>query len=227
MKIQVNACLGTLVLFAASAAAAQTCDLNKTLAQMDSAAATFKSAQADFTWDEYDAVVREDDLQSGTIYFARHGANTSVAADITRPAAKQVTFDGSNLVVYTPSAAQELIYSAAKNKDLVEGFLTLGFGGSGADLKKSWDVTCAGTETIAGTPTVKLALVSKNQSVKTSFSTVTIWVDPVRDVSLKQVFEQSSGDKRTNTFTNIKLNAKIDAHVFSINIPKGTAITRK
>lgn len=213
--------------FGAAAAHAQSCDLTKTLAQMDAAAPQFKSAQADFSWDAYTAVVQQDDVQKGTIYFVRHGGTTTVAADIHDPAAKTLTFDGSNLTVYTPATNEELIYSAANNKEQVEGFLTLGFGGSGSDLKKNWDVTCAGTETISGTPTVKLGLVSKQASVRNTFNKVTIWIDPTRSISLKQVFEQPSGDRRTNIFTNIKENVPVNPSVFKIKTAPNPSITRK
>jgi outer membrane lipoprotein-sorting protein len=207
-------------------ATAQSCDLTKTLAQMDTAAAQFKSAQADFSWDQYTAVVQEHDVKSGTIYFVRHGA-TTMAANITSPAPQQVTFDGSNVVIYTPGTNEELIYSVAKNKEQAESFLTLGFGGTSADLKNNWDVTCAGTESIAGTPTVKLTLIAKQTSVRNMFSKVTIWVDPTRDISLKQVLEQPSGDQRINTFTNIKYNAPVSPGVFRIKTAPNPSITRK
>jgi outer membrane lipoprotein-sorting protein len=219
--------MSLLSALACTMALAQSCDLTKTLSQMDAASAKFKSLQADFVWDEFQAVVQEDDLQSGTIYFVRHGGSTNVAADIQKPAAKKLTFDGSDLMIYTPGSNEELIYSAAKNKDQVEGFLTLGFGGSGSDLQKNWDVTCDGTETIAGTQTVKLGLIAKQDSVKSMFSKVTIWIDPTRAISLKQVFAQPSGDKRTNTFTNIKENGSVDAGVFKIKTKPNPSITRK
>jgi outer membrane lipoprotein-sorting protein len=211
----------------AGIASAQTCDLNKTLAQMDTASAEFKSLQADFVWDQYQAVVQEDDKQSGTTFFAKQKGTTIMAADIQQPAPKKLTFDGSNFVIYTPATNEELIYSVAKNKDMVEGFLTLGFGGSGTDLKKSWDVTCSGMETIDGVSTVKLNLVSKQDNVRNMFDKVTIWIDPTRAVSLKQVFNQPSGDKRTNTFTNIKLNSNINSSEFKVKTAPNPSVTRK
>jgi len=228
-KVRVTKSIGVLaVLTACVAAAAQSCDLNKTLAQMDAASAKFQSAQADFTWDQLTAVVQEHDKQSGIVYFQKHGGTTIMAADIQTPAAKQIVFDSNNVTMYTPATNEELIYSVAKNKEQAEGFLTLGFGGSGSDLKKTWDVTCAGMETIAGTPTAKLVLIPKLDSVKANFSKVTIWVDPVRDISLKQILEQpQSGDTRTNTFTNIKYNEPISASVFKIKTAGNPSITRK
>ncbi len=206
---------------------AQSCDLNKTLSQMDTAAAQFKSLQADFVWDQYQAVVQEDDKQSGTTYFVKQKSATIMAADIQQPAPKKLTFDGTTFTIYTPGTNEELIYSVAKNKDMVEGFLTLGFGGSGTDLKKNWDVTCSGTESIDGVSTVKLDLVAKQDNVRNMFNKVTIWIDPTRAISLKQVFNQSSGDKRTNTFTNIKLNANINNSAFKIKTAPNPSITRK
>ena len=206
---------------------AQACDLTKTLAQMDAASLKFQSAQADFSWDQLTAVVDAHETQSGTIYFAKHGSSTSMAADIRQPAAKYVTFDGNEVDFYTPSLNQETIMSAGSNKDQVETFLTLGFGGSGKDLQKNWDVTCAGTETIAGVPTAKLDLIAKQQSVRNTFSKATIWVDPTRGISLKQVFNEPSGDSRTDTFTNIKYNAHVDPSVFKIKTKPNVQVTRK
>jgi outer membrane lipoprotein-sorting protein len=59
------------------------------------------------------------------------------------------------------------------------------------------------------------------------FSKVTIWVDPTRDISLKQVLEQPSGDQRINTFTNIRYNAPVSASVFKIKTAPNPSITRK
>ncbi len=221
--------VGTMAFVAAASAAfAQSCDLNKVLAQMDTASTQFKSAQADFVWDQYQAVLQEDDNSSGTIYFVRQKSGTTMAADIQKPGAKKLTFDGSAITIYTPGTNEELIYSVAKNKDQVEEYLTLGFGGSGSDLKKNWEVSCSGIEMIDGVSTVRLDLVPKQDSVKNNFSKVTIWVDPTRAISLKQVLlNETSGDKRTNTFTNIKYNATVSANEFKIKTAPNPTITRK
>ena len=48
---------------------AQNAELQKVLAEMDTASAKFQSAQADFVWDQYTAVVQSHDFQKGTIAF--------------------------------------------------------------------------------------------------------------------------------------------------------------
>jgi outer membrane lipoprotein-sorting protein len=207
-------------------ARAQSCDTGKVLAQMDAASAKFRSTQADFKWDVLQSVVNEHDIQSGTIYFERQGDSTSMAAYIKQPAEKSVFFNGSTLTLLQPEIKQETLFSAGSNRGQYESFLTLGFGGSGKDLQQNWTVTCDGMEPIDGVQTAKLDLKPKQQSVANTFSHVTVWIDPTRSLSLKQIFYEPSGDNRTATYTGIKYNTKISADVFKPK-DKGYSVIRK
>lgn len=195
-------------------AGAQTCDTAKVLAQMDAASAKFQSTQADFKWDVLQSVVNEHDIQSGTIYFERHDDSTSMAAYIKQPAEKSVFFNGTTLTLLQPEIKQETLFSAGSNRGQYESFLTLGFGGSGRDLQQNWTVTCQGMEPVEGIQTAKLDLKPKQQSVANTFSHVTVWIDPLRSLSLKQIFYEPSGDNRTATYTAIKYNSRIPGDVF-------------
>ncbi len=62
----------------------------------------------------------------------------------------------------------------------------------------------------------KLDLVSKDAELKKNFTHITIWVDPVQDVSLKQEIFFPSGDTRTETYMNIRFNGKVDMTGFGI-----------
>jgi outer membrane lipoprotein-sorting protein len=205
---------------------AQSCDTAKVLAQMDAASAKFQSTQADFKWDVLQSVVNEHDVQSGTVYFERHGDSTSMAAYIKQPAEKTVFFNGSSLTLLQPDIKQETLFSAGSNRGQYESFLTLGFGGSGKDLQSNWTVTCQGMESVDGTQTAKLDLKPKQQSVANMFSHVTVWIDPARSLGLKQIFYEPSGDNRTATYTGIKYNTKIPAEMFKPK-DKGYNIIRK
>lgn len=202
---------------------AQTCDITTVLAQMDAASAKFQSTQADFKWDVLQSVVNEHDVQSGTIYFERHADSTSMAAYIKQPAEKTVFYNGSTLTLLQPEIKQETIFSANSQ---YESFLTLGFGGSGKNLQSNWIVLCQGMESIDGTQTAKLDLKPKQQSVANMFSHITVWIDPMRSLGLKQIFYEPSGDNRTATYTAIKYNAKIPADMFKPK-DKGYNVIRK
>src|SRR5438445_387426 len=68
---------------AAQTIAAAPNNLEQVLTQLDAAAARFKSAQADFQWDQYQKVVNETDVQKGRVYFQKRDHETLMAADIT------------------------------------------------------------------------------------------------------------------------------------------------
>ena len=197
------------------------------LSQLNTASTKFASAQADFVWDQFQAVVQESDVQSGTIYFERKKSVTRMAAylkkDNGKDAPKTVVFDGNQLDLYQPEIKQITTVRAGANKGQFESFLTLGFGGSGTDLESNWKVALVGSETMGGVMVAQLDLVPLQQKVLDMFTHVTIWVDPTRGISLKQIFYQPSGDKRTATYTNIRYNAAIAGSVFRIDAPPGTA----
>ena len=119
-------------------------DLDKVLAQMDAASAKFQNAQADFIWDNYTKVVDDHEQQTGTIYFERVGGQTQMAALVQQPTRKTVVYKDATLSYYDPSLDQLNVFSAGKNKAQYESFLTLGFGGSGKDLKAAWQISDLG-----------------------------------------------------------------------------------
>ncbi len=213
------------VVAALATAASYAADLDKVLAQMDAASAKFQNAQADFTWDNYTKVVDDHELQTGTIYFERISGQTQMAALVQQPTKKTVVYKDATLSYYDPSLDQLNVFAAGKNKAQYESFLTLGFGGSGKDLKAAWQISDLGAETIDGVATEKLDLTS-DQAKSANIVHITVWIDPARAVSLKQVFYYTSGDTRTCTFTHIKYNSKsLPKNVF--DVPKAKNVVQK
>ncbi len=224
-------CLGLVVsltgsLRAQTAAPAGNADLQKVIDQLNAAAAKFQSAQADFSWDQFQAVVQEHDVQTGTIYYERKKGATRVASyikqDNGKDAPKTVTFDGGEANFFEPTIKQLTVIKAGANRNQWESFLTLGFGGSGTDLETNWKVSLRGTETIDGVSVAKLDLAPVQQNVANMFNHVTIWLDPARGISLKQIFYQPSGDMRTAIYKNIRYNLPIAGTVFQPKFPPGT-----
>lgn len=194
------------------------------LAQLDAASAHFSNARADFQWDYYEAVVRDTTTQAGAIYFERKGASTQMGAVVVDPKTKAkekvLEYKSGVLRLFDVPVDQVRIMKAGPNQAQYETFLTLGFGGSGKALAQAWNIADQGSETLSdsGQPvkTEKLDLMSKDPGVQKTFTHVTIWVDPVRGVTLKQVFDTPSHDRRTATYSHIKLNGKIDMGSFAI-----------
>jgi outer membrane lipoprotein-sorting protein len=206
------------------AQSAQTGGLESVLTKMDEAAAAFKSVETDFVWDQYQKVVDEMDSQKGLMYFRRNGQNIEMAADITDPDKKYVLFTDGMVQVYQPKIDQVTKYNAGKNKGEFESFLVLGFGGRGHDLQKSFDVKFSGNENVGGVNAAKLDLTPKQVKVKSMFTTITLWIDPARGISVQQKFVEPSGDYRLAKYSNIKLNQKVPENVFKLKTTGKTKV---
>ena len=224
MRNAIIAVVGWVVLCGVTASHAQ--DLQSALASMDRAAANFRSAQCDFVSDQYQKVVDDHDLQKGTMYFRRQGTDVDMAADITSPDKKYVLFTGTLLSVYQPSIDQVTQYNPGKNKADFESFMVLGFGGSGRDLSKLFDVKYSGSEQVQGVNAAKLELTPKSQRVRNMFSTITLWIDPARGVSVQQRYDEPSGDYKLTKFSNIEINRKISNDVFKLKTTGHTKVVK-
>lgn len=190
--------------------------LQAVLAEMDRAAANFKSAKANLEADQYQRVVDEHDIQKGVIYFRRLGKELQMAADFTYPEKKYVLFSEGKVRVYQPRIEQVAQYNAGKNKAEFESFFVLGFGGSGRDLVRSFDVRLVGTEDVGGVKTAKLELIPRSKKVAAMFSRILLWIDPARGVSVQQELVEPSGDYRLAKYGDIRTNEKIPDDVFKL-----------
>ena len=205
-------------------AASSAADLDKVLNQMDAVAASFKTAEADFVWDQYTKVVNETDTQSGKVYFRRESKETEMMADISQPTQKYVLYQKSTVRVYEPRIDQVTLYNTGKNRAEVESFLVLGFGGRGHDLQKSFEVSFEGYEQVSGVRAAKLNLVPKTAKGRNIFDHIILWIDPARGVSVQQQFVEPQGDYRLAKYSDIKLNQNIPADVFKLKTTGRTKV---
>ena len=206
----------------AGAAGQNNAKLQQVLSQMDAASKTFKSAEADVKRVHLEKLVNDTSTESGKVYFLRNGSSTQFGGRFDQPDLKIVEYKNGSGRLYTAANNHIDPFSASgANRGRVETFLTLGFGGSGADLAKAWTITDQGSEQLSdGAKTVqveKLDLVSKDPSVLQNYTHITIWVDPVRDISLKQEFFEPGGNTDTATYSNIRLNQPVEMKPYTIN----------
>ena len=209
-------------------------ELQSVLQKMDAVAANFRTAQADFEWDNYQKVIDEMvDVETGNIYYRRSGKNIEMIADVKKsgpsagelkPDSKSVLFSEGKIRMYTPKTEQETVYDLGKNRSEFESFLVLGFGGSGQDLQKQFDVTYGGTETVNGVKTAKLNLVPKSEKVRDKFNRMILWIDPDKGVSVQQQFFSPQGDYRLCKYSGIRMGEKINDDVFKLKTTGKTQI---
>ncbi len=200
--------------------------LDAVLKKMDAAAANFRTTQADFEWDRYERVINEvDDIQTGTIYYRRAGKEIEMMIDVKKtgsspdqlkPEPKFVLFREGKIRMYQPKPDQVTVYDLGKNSSDFESYLVLGFGGSGQDLVKTFDVTYQGPETISGVATAKLQLVPKSERVRNNFKKIFLWIDLDRGISVQQQFFEPQGDYRLAKYSSIRMKEKLADDIFKL-----------
>lgn len=216
MRFARRVMLLTLTL-ALPAVAANDNGLENILAKLDETAAKFRTAQAKFTWTMFNSVINDvAETQNGTIYFRRNAKETQMAANIDKPDTKQVIFSEGKISVYQPKTAIMDVYDAGAHREEFETFLVLGFGSSGQDMRKSFEIDYGGPEKVDGVDTAKLELVPKSDKIKQHFPQIILWIDPQRGISVQQKLLEPNGDYRLAKYSDIELNQKIPDRVFKL-----------
>jgi outer membrane lipoprotein-sorting protein len=205
-------------------------DLGKVIDKLDASAKSFTSAQAAIDWDNVQTKpIFDKDVQLGTVVFARaKDGQMEVAVHIRtengRPVEKDLCYAGGVGKMYDAKEKQIQVFQVGNKSGQLETFLTLGFGGSGQDLKKNWDIAYAGTEQVDGVAAAKLQLIPHDPSLARTAPKVLLWIDMDRGVALKQQRFDASGNYLAFTYSNIKLNSKLPSNAFEIKTASGTQV---
>ena len=218
-----------LLLLCAHPASSAADDLKTVLHQLDESAKSFHTASANFKFDNTQTEpVPDTDTWTGIVYYKHDGNELQMAAHIEKrdnqPFPAVYNYSHGLFQYYQENLDQVTRYKGSGN---MAGYLMLGFGASGKDLADKFDITYQGQETIDGVRTDKLVLAPKDPSVLRFFQKVTIWIDPTRDVNLKQVFDEGEGLSRVCTYSNIQLNQPIPGRDFTFKTDKKTTYTNQ
>jgi outer membrane lipoprotein-sorting protein len=205
---------------------ADACPLDCVLKKMDSTAANFHSARAEVSRQQFERVIQEYDTpQTGVVYYRRDKDQAiEMKLELSKPDVTSVLFSNGELQMYKPKIDQLTVYHTGKNRAEYESYLVLGFGGSGQELVKSFDVTYVGAEAVDGVNTAKLQMIPKSDKVRGTFTRIFLWIDLDRGISTQQEFDQPDGNKLLVKYSAIQLNPSKMPDVFKIKTTSKTQV---
>lgn len=213
----------SITLAASSLASAETAQA--ALARMDASAPKFHSMSADVKMTTHTAILNDDTTEPGTVKMERAKDETQALIDFTGTKDRRtIAFLDKTIQIYYPNLKLVQVYKLGKKSKLVDQYLLLGFGTSGKDLAKGYNVTVAGSEKVNGQDTTKLELVPKEKSVKEQIEKVDIWLPLDSGYPVQQQFVNPSGNYRLATYTNFQLNPNLGAGALKLNTPPDTKI---
>jgi hypothetical protein len=215
-KLVFAAALALAFLPARAALAAPQDELKSVLDRLNAAAQSFHSTSADVEFDDITTdPIYDKDVFKGVVYYDRKGAAFRMGVHFNqhnrKPSTKAYTFVGGVLKLHETGSDQ---ITTVEKAGKFESYVLLGFGASGADLEAKWEIKLIGWETIAGEKTAELELVAKDPEVRKNLPKVTVWINPDRAVSLKQVFTLSATSSKTCLYSNFNLNGPLPAGAF-------------
>ncbi len=211
-------CLTALAVSLPAAAA----NLQQVLAEMDAASRRITAVKARITKASYTAVIDDTTVERGVMWLARTGKRRKqlkMRIEFTEPDPRSVAFAGNEAEIYYPKIKTVQVYDLGKHKALVEAFLLLGFGSSGKELAKDYEIQLTGEEDVAGAPAWKLELIPRSKKAREKIVKVELWVAKRGAYPVRQKFYAPSGDTTTITYTDVKLNPKLTSSDLQLKLP--------
>ena len=193
--------------------------LDAVLQDLDDNAKDFHSLSADVERTKVTVVVDDHSTESGALLV--HGEK--MLLQFTAPDNRTVLRNGDSISIYTPGLHRVEEYNLGKNRDLTDEFLLLGFGTSGKQLQKGFQVKLVGENKIGDKTDVQLDLTPRSAAVANQVSKILIWFDETTWLPDQlQLIENGSGDYTTVRYTKMVRNPNIPDSKFKLQLPKGT-----
>lgn len=210
-----------LFTIAAAAAPARAEGVSDILARMDRAAQEFKAVSAKLKRMSYTAVLDESSQVSGAMRLKRSRNGIVGIVEFAEPEPRVFHFSGHELQVYYPKANTVEIYDAEKYTKTMDQVLLLGFGTSGAELKNSYDIKAAGTETIGLERTTRIELTPKSSELRKLIVKVELWIPEGQSNPVQAKFTEPSKNYELATYSELQMNPALLDSMFELKLPAG------
>jgi outer membrane lipoprotein-sorting protein len=223
--LSIAACLALLALPSFAAPPDARADLQAVLSRMDKAAGDFKAMTAQVTYVTHTDVLNEDNTETGTAIMQKvQPGEVGGLVDFVSPDPHSVTFEKRHVQRYFPKIKTLEVYDLEKNGEQLDKFLMIGFGTSGAELARDYEMALLGMETPKGQTGrfIHLRLSPKSPEGRQYVKTLELWV-PEQDAPypVQERILQPSGDYVVVTYSDLKINPMLKADALQLKLPAG------
>jgi outer membrane lipoprotein-sorting protein len=210
-----------LILAGSAALAAANDSVQQVLARMDKASSEFKAMTAHVAYLTHTDVLNDNSVESGTVTMRKvQPGEVQGLVDFTEPDHKTITFEKRRIQEYLPKIKTLQVFDLAKHGEQLDKFLMIGFGTSGMELAKDYDVSVLGTENGKGAPAIRLQLIPKTAEARQYVQKLELWIPAQGDpYPLREKIYQPSGDYRLTTYSELQINPPLRPDALQLKLP--------
>lgn len=219
MQTRVRGFVVGLIVAAGALAASDT--PQQVLARMDKAASDFKSMTAQVTYITHTDVLNDDSAESGNVTMRKvQPGEVQGKVEFTAPDRKTVTIEKRRVQEYFPKINTLQVFDLDKHGEQLDKFFMIGFGTSGTELAKDYEVSVLGTQSLKGQPTIHLQLTPKVAEARQYVQKLELWIPDQGDpYPLQEKILEPSGDYRLVTYSGLKINPALQPDALQLKLP--------
>lgn len=200
--------------------------LDDVLANMERAARSIKTIEANMHQEKRDRQIGGKEVYAGRLLFSHAGKNTDrVRINYSIPQGQIVAVLGNEIILYQPAINQVIITTrqaqASKNQEF--SFIATPYK-SVPELKSQYNIVYVGDEQVESVSTAKLELTPKARS---SVQKLTLWVNQSSWLPIRYQVVENNNNVTTFTLSNMKVNGGLSAADFKVSWPAGTKVVRQ
>ena len=210
-------CLAFLAALADTSLRAET--LAEILARMDEPARSYGKFSANIKRTEYTKVLNDKEDIEGIERVKRTNGQTVTLVEFHGPNAQTIRLSAKTADVYYPNAKMVEIWDAGKYARAANQFLLLGFGTSSAELKKDYDVSLGGADTLGSTRTTRLDLTPKDAETRKKFAKIELWIPEGDTVPIQVKVTEASQNYNLAVYSNRKVNEPLADSELELKVP--------
>jgi len=195
-------------------------DTAKILAHMDRSAQHLKTLSAHIKYTKVTVVVNDFSTESGQLYF-RNARTPDILVHFTAPAPKVILLKKNKAEIYQPRINQIQEFDLSKHASLFQQFLSLGFGSSTKEMKKTYEVKFLKEEQLGGDTTAVLELIPRKASLAAQLPKIHLWISEESWLPVQQKFFEAGGDYSIARYSSVKVNRDLPSSTFQIHAAKG------
>jgi outer membrane lipoprotein-sorting protein len=198
-------------------------NVQQILARMDKAANDFKSMTAQVDWITHTDVLGENDKETGSVTMKKvQPGEVQGLVDFTSPDRKTITFEKRRFQEYLPKLNTLEVYDLAKHGEQLDKFLMIGFGTSGMELAKDYDVSVLGAANVNGQAAIHMQLIPKTADARQYIQKVELWIPEEGDpYPLREKIIEPSGDYRLAIYSGTKINPPLQPDALQLKLRPG------